>query len=406
MRHDHTEWLTHFVRGRNPAQDFPFENEEQNGWFCGGELGWNASAFDVLKTIIRLGGITPGYSFRGGRTTIYGGQPAICATEMPIYSFASYARDRADPTSVSAYGISFLKSEFYAAGGRQAIYGLSTDQVRYIKNDTLSRIFEDSILPLREQYRYVAHNPASYLRRIDWSHEREWRWIAQDLDLDEIWAKNYNGQLDPIPALPIFKGQLEGRSFTRLCVIVWSQEEAEEIRRLITSLYLASSNNYDTPFDKNLLLRSRIIVLKDVVDAVESKRDLDAQTIEGLARAQLLQAVVVTTPPTNAAATVAAAMAAAGAAATNATALFVRKGNGFILQGFAHAVTYDVTHPIVQYMLSSGEAMGPFDGAVWIKYPGAYGATEIDLAVNVAQAASDVLSSQLGIDVHVETRLD
>src|SRR5690349_18006638 len=65
MRHDHTRWLTHFVRDRVPDQDFA-DDRVKDG--VGGELGPDADAFSVLAAIIRLGGITPGYSFRNGRT--------------------------------------------------------------------------------------------------------------------------------------------------------------------------------------------------------------------------------------------------------------------------------------------------------------------------------------------------
>src|SRR5438105_15895287 len=105
MRHDYTKWLTHFVRDRIPEQDFPGDSEEVSGRFQGDELEPDASAFAVLKTIIPLGGIAPGYSFRNGRTTIYGGQPAVCAN---------------DSGKVSAYGIAFLKPEFYSLTACQA----------------------------------------------------------------------------------------------------------------------------------------------------------------------------------------------------------------------------------------------------------------------------------------------
>jgi len=172
-RHDQTAWLTHFVRDRIPEQDFPGEDEDEFEYFAGGELDPDAGAFEVLTAIIRLGGIIPGYSFRKGRTTIYGGQPAVCATEMPLHAFATYARERAKAGNVSAYGISFLKSEFYAAGGRPAIYGLSESNVTYRRNDPTCRIIDEAILPVREQFRFIAHNPGGAMRPIDWSHERE-----------------------------------------------------------------------------------------------------------------------------------------------------------------------------------------------------------------------------------------
>ncbi|QPI27235.1 hypothetical protein I0J99_08355 [Sinorhizobium meliloti] len=276
MRHDHTNWLTHFVRDRNPDQDFPGGDEDDCGFFAGGELEIDASAFQVLKTIIRLGGITPGYSFRNGRTTIYGGRPAICVTEMPLYSFATYVKSRGDTAKASAYGIAFLKAEFFTAGGRPVIYGLSTDNPNYKENTTTSRIFCDSVLPLSEQYRYVAFNPSSRTNWIDWSHEREWRWIVQDPDRDHIWLRDYHGVYDTAPGLPLFKGAMEGGAFTRVCVIVWDREEAAEIQELLTGLYLAGSNNYGTPFERNLIAASHIVVLEDVIDAVEKGNKLNS----------------------------------------------------------------------------------------------------------------------------------
>ncbi|WP_152974669.1 hypothetical protein [Burkholderia pseudomallei] len=406
-RHDHTAWLTHFVRDRNPEQDFPGTDEDEFGHYVGGEIDCDAKAFEVLKTIIRLGGLTPGYSFRKGRTTIYGGQPAVCATEMPLYAFATYARERAEAGNVSAYGIAFLKSEFYAAGGRPAIYGLSTDNVSYIRNTATCRVFDESVLPEREQFRYVAHNPAQLRGRLDWSHEREWRWVPQNSDLDEIWVKDYNDVLGPTPALPIFKGNRNGRPFTRVCVIVWSNDEADEIRELLTGLYLAGANNYDTPFDKKLIERSRIIVLEDVVSAVECGNDIDAQTIEGLAKAQLLQSITITEAPTNANQIIADAFAAADAATVDASAAYDAKhGNHFSGFGFAHVATTDVTNPIVQHLLATGNASGPYDGEVWINVPGTMGSGDLNRAEAVCTAIAKVLSEHLGIFVYVTTRED
>jgi hypothetical protein len=71
-RHDHTAWLTHFVRDRKPEQDFPGDDDDESGRYAGGEIDLDAKAFEVLNTIIRLGDLTPGYSFRKGCTTIYG----------------------------------------------------------------------------------------------------------------------------------------------------------------------------------------------------------------------------------------------------------------------------------------------------------------------------------------------
>lgn len=408
MRHDYTKWLTHFVRDRVPEQDFPGDSEEESGRYHGDEIEPDADAFAVLKTIIRLGGITPGYSFRSGRTTIYGGQPAVCATEMPLYSLAQYVRSRSDSGKVSAYGIAFLKTEFHAAGGRPVIYGLSTDNPRFIENTATRRIFDAGVLPVAEQYRYVAYNPASASNWVDWSHEREWRWIVQNKENDEVWAQNFEGMIGPTPALPVFKGRLDGRPFTRVCVIVWAHEEAQVIRELLTGIYLAGCNNYDTPFDRNLIEASRIIVLQDVVALVETGKHLGAQTIEGLEEADLLLPIAIAEPPKDAPIIVARALEKAGAAAKAAADAYSAANNphgGYC--GHAHATTYDVTNPLVQFLLKEEKASGPFDGAVWIDFPQTYPPSpSLDYNEAACEAAAEVLSAELGIKVYCTSLAD
>jgi hypothetical protein len=407
LRHDHTDWVTHFVRDRNPDQDFPGQDEDEFGFFAGGELDAGATAFEVLQTIIRLGGITPGYSFRNGRTTIYGGNPAVCATEMPLYSFATYAKKTANTSKVSAYGISFRKDEFFAAGGRPAIYGLSKGSASYVINHATRRILAEDVLPRHEQFRYVAHNPSGQTVWIDWSHEREWRWIPRSPDEDQIWVQDYNGIYGPTPALPIFKGKLDGRPFSRVCVIVWTQEEAELIKEMLTGFYLAGSNNYGTPFDRELIAASKIIVLQDVINAVEHGKDVNAQTIEGLAQANLLNSIEIKSPPPDVEKIIDIAMGAAGEAVLDAAKAFkAEHGAGSGYCGFAHAVTYDVTNAIVQHLLATNRASGPFDGRVWIGFPHSGGSQEMDYNEAIATAAAKALSKHLGISVYMESNPD
>ena len=286
MRHDHTNWLIHFVRDRNPEQDFPGNTQEEFDDFVGGELECDAPAFSVLKTIIRLGGLTPGYSFRKGRTTIYGGHPAICATEMPLYSFAQYAKGKTNSKNVSAYGVAFLKSEFYAAGGRPAIYGLSVNNVTCTKNTSLFRVLDTSILPESEQYRYVAYNPQQN-HWIDWGHEREWRWRVTNEDDEYLWCMDGTGCYEPVPGLNLVSGVENEEYFSKIYVIVWERKEATEIQEMLTGFFLAGGNGY-IPFCRELLKRSKIIILNKVIAAVEEGKNLNSQTIEGIEDACLL----------------------------------------------------------------------------------------------------------------------
>ncbi|WP_181791668.1 hypothetical protein, partial [Myxococcus llanfairpwllgwyngyllgogerychwyrndrobwllllantysiliogogogochensis] len=127
-------------------------------------------------------------------------------------------------------------------------------------------------------------------------------------------------------------------------IIVWSNDEAEDVRNLLTGLYLAGSNNYGTPFDKSLIERSSIIVLEAVVKAVEEGNDINSQTIEGLAAAQLLQPITITTPPPNAQEIVNAAYAEATRVSAAAHAAYEEE-HGSSFSGFAHVHAVSYTPP-------------------------------------------------------------
>lgn len=268
-------------------------------------------------------------------------------------------------------------------------------------------MFADTVFPICEQYRFVAYNPTS-TNWIDWSHEREWRWKAQDDDKDQVWAEDHNGTLGPIPALPLLKGRLDGRPFSKLCFIVWTSEEANELQELLTGFYLAGGNNYDTEFDKLLISRSKIIVLADVVEAVEKDKRLPSQTIEGLEEANLLRPILLHEPSEDNAKRIAHALQNASVAGKSAALEYVENHPADAgSSGFAHAITFDVTSPIVQQLLSSGSASGPFDGKVIINIPETWSFRQsLDYQEYVMKAAVESLKKDLGISVFVDTRLD
>lgn len=406
MRHDHTDWLIHFVRDRLPEQDFPGD-EDAFDFYAGGELPCDAPAFSVLKTIIRLGGLIPGYSFRSGRTSIYGGTPAVCATEMPIYSFSDYVRRRNKPGAVSAYGLAFLKSEFYAAGGRPVIYGLSCKNVKYEVNTPAIRILDEAVLPKQEQFRYVAYNPAGE-RWVDWSHEREWRWIVQNEDNDSVWCQDANGAIGPTPGLPLFTGPENDGAFTKLCIIVWNEKEAQEIQELLTGFYFAGCNNYSTPFSRRLIEASSIILLDKVISAVEAGVDLDSQTIEGLKKENLCEPIIITTAENGTDAKINIALEKAITAGVEAAQEFIKKGDierGAC--GFVHASTHEIANPIVQYMLKNGLATGPYDGNIRLNIERKWPQSQsIDYKEYVFTAICESLTTELGVPFYIDSRLD
>ena len=124
---------------------------------------------------------------------------------MPLYALLDYARSRDSTHSVLPYGIALPRDEFYRAGGRPVIYGL-TGEHREIKGSRLPRLLHPTcgIAPV-EQYRYVAMS-LDPNRRIDWSHEREWRWCDPNNDCS-------------YPGLPIWLRE-EPHQFSRTFIMV------------------------------------------------------------------------------------------------------------------------------------------------------------------------------------------
>ena len=408
MRHDHTSWLIHFVRDRYPDQDFPEGIEEQGDPLGGGELDIEAKAFDVLKTIIRLGGVIPGRSFRGGRTTIYGGKPAVCATEMPLYSFAQYVKSKSDSKKVSAYGLAVKKTEFYAAGGRPVIYGLSEKNLSYKINSRTLRVFDERVLPEAEQYRYVAYNPQPN-SWIDWSHEREWRWTPSDDIYNLMSYRDSIGYYEEVPALKLFGGAEYNCFFSEVYVIVWNSDEAREIQELLTGFYLSGGNNYDAPFDKKVLKNSKIIILDRVIHAVEKERKISSQTIEGIENICKVEPLILHQDySAEIESEMTRVIELANKAAADESEIYRNKydiDKGAC--GFAYASTYEITHPIIQLMINKRIANGPYDGRVNISLEGEWNNSQsIDYKEAVYKKVSAVLAEELNIQFYVHSRLD
>jgi hypothetical protein len=139
------------------------------------------SPFFLLRCAIRNTKLWATWSYRNGKRSIYGPFPAICFTEMPIAAFLETAVQRSrNGEKISTYSLLFNKKDIYSLGGRPVIYALSNNDVIYPDGNAGGpRIFDNSFLNIREQYRYVTYNPISP-SPVDWTHEREWRWPYYD----------------------------------------------------------------------------------------------------------------------------------------------------------------------------------------------------------------------------------
>lgn len=218
-RYDLSDRLIHFFRSVDPSNGDAPVLPEHWGFAAIDVMDDPLSPFFLLRNAIRQGRLWATWSERGGNRTIYGPNPAVCFTEMPIAAFveAGLARSQRGE-AMSPYGLVFPKPAMFALGVRPVIYALSGD-VSVNRRADGARIIDQAQLPLAEQYRYVTYDPTGS-RPIDWTHEREWRWPLRD-------APPLGGDLPPdiedLHGLDFDDAALSG-----LGVIVKTQRQAEQ----------------------------------------------------------------------------------------------------------------------------------------------------------------------------------
>jgi hypothetical protein len=256
MRIDMSDWLVHFVHRRNPENDPRSDHEDfirvpiaftdqsvpvfsdWDYWDEEDPIAPDDVPIVVMEKIINDGHLRANWSFRKGKPTIYGPRSAVCFTEMPLYALIEYAKARRDEESVATYGVALQKAELFRVGARPVIYGLSSDHCEATPDDEYycrgcrSLAKRCGISP-REQYRYVAMN-LGLERRIDWSHEREWRW-----------TKHYKADTD-IPGLSLWLND-ESHNFSKIVILVQTDEEGKRLLDLLKQYHDHPFTKYGVP---------------------------------------------------------------------------------------------------------------------------------------------------------------
>lgn len=232
-RFDLSDRLIHFFRdieiGSIDAPPMPEHFGFNN--FVEGE---KYPAFFLLRMAIRMHRLCATWSVRGKDRLIYGPLPAVCFSEMPLAAFLESSRKREMAgEKMSSYGLTFSKIGLHERGANPVIYGLTNRNARGYYHENGTRLLNEACLPLDEQYRYVVYNPAPHVK-IDWTHEREWRWPFMG-DFDKVTAelKEFGVISDArdIPGLDIASKQL-----VSIGVVVKTKEEAEYVTHDILTL--------------------------------------------------------------------------------------------------------------------------------------------------------------------------
>lgn len=176
IRFDLSNYLIHFFRD--------VDLEGRNGIIFPEHMGWHNlyedtffPAFFMLRAALRNGRLWATWSMRNGVRTIYGPNPAVCFTEMPIVAFlqAGHARWESGQ-AMSPFALVFPKEVLFQLGALPVISGSSSNagfSTHFDKSG--NRMLPKAIIPSLEQFRYVTLDIGG-AKNIDWTHEREWRW--------------------------------------------------------------------------------------------------------------------------------------------------------------------------------------------------------------------------------------
>ena len=419
-REDLSEWAVHFVHDYNPEADpddsiidfdhfggFPYHrdkaiNDRFDSWRISDEyypIDPDPDALQVLLKIITDGHIRASWAIRNKRPTIYGPRAAVCFTEMPLYALIEYAKQRSRE-SVGTHAVGVLKRELFAAGGRPAIYGLSSKHIESRPKGKAYSGWPRYLAPScglseAEQFRYVAMSADSQ-RPIDWSHEREWRWV------------DHKDQCS-CPGLPIWLAE-EPIAFSRAFVVVPDAAGSKRVIDRLQQLHDAGANDADFLISKETLEATSVVALDQLTDAMTGRmrlEDIPANHIRNFDRPSVTPTFVEEVRNV-----LSRARAAADQAALERLKSAPRTKDGFVadVAGWAHLVVYDSHSPVVSALLQLGEAWANPGSGYYIRGIGGLGwRTEqaLSLAEASARAAQAVLEEyypDLSLGVH--TRWD
>lgn len=397
-RIDLTNWVLHFVHRRNPDNDpaynlnegedtplFHFhEDQKKHERFAmwdvfddSSKLAPDDYPLPVLLKILEDGHIRAGWSFRNEKPTIYGPRAATCFTEMPLYALVEYAKRRPD-NAVGLYAIAILRSELYEAGGRPVIYGLSGRHLELPPNGRRTgNPFIDNwprkLVPAcgideQEQYRYVSMNLAGN-KRIDWGHEREWRWAIED---------NCS-----CPGLPVWLAA-EPIQFSRVVIIVPTQDDADRVLDKVKELHDAGSHNFDYAYNKATLEATRVVAIDAAIAAAGSKaltmrlEDVPSSSIQKFAQPITTPAFKIRVEKALKEARKRAKAAAAAAPSDH-------------LWGHVYLELYSPQSPLATALLEVGKASVIGGVGYWIDDFGRYGFPFIGPSKAAVEAAMEVL---------------
>jgi len=276
VRFDLSPYLIHFFRKLDlDKADVNFTPEDWGP----GEIVEDAAVTPLflLRNAIRLQRLWATWSMRNGRRTVYGPDPAVCFTDMPIAAFIEAGEARAAKgEAMSPIALVLPKDLVHAAGARPVIYGLSTSGQLPSGDGGVPRVMPNSVLPEAEPYRYVTLGTYG---SVDWTHEREWRWPYRgDLpkfdDTPPCYGKDLPGLDLNFPGMGVIvRTKAQARKILHDVLVLKDQQAKGDFSFVLVGEDIASLSGLREPSEVQKALSAAAITLDPFLNMAKSKRD-------------------------------------------------------------------------------------------------------------------------------------
>jgi hypothetical protein len=275
-RFDLSDRLIHFFREVDLEGDRPLPYVDGFGLnnIASGTV-W--PALFLLRCAVRSHRLWATWAVRSGSRGVFGRRPAICFSEMPLAVFlAASAVREGRREAMSSYELTFPKAAMFEIGASPVIYGLTDRGIQIPQNSEGGpRVFGELVMPLDEQYRYVTYSPVGR-KRVDWLHEREWRWpYVGDLskyqaELEEI------GHVSDASNMPSFDFSLA--SLKGISIIVKSKDDAGKLAHDVLPL-VDQGRIWPGHFD-HIVVTEELPPVAELVDPKQTRAAISSSVID------------------------------------------------------------------------------------------------------------------------------
>jgi hypothetical protein len=318
-------------------------------------------AIETLFSVVKYGGLSPLCLLLRGDCVGRNHDAALQFSSASIYPTNNGGQSK-DSTN-HCFAIALITSELITAGARaelNPVLGIACDPETSFDADEWDS--ESFFSKIETEITSIANNRFRPPPAADTYRCPKLYWQITERETEHP-IKLYNrywrdrGAIN-LPAFRLFGGIEDNCYLTKAYIVVPSRYQSEIFQNLATGLYYRSLNYFDTPFSRERLLDTNIIITDEI--AAATNEPLTIEEIEQKYSAAIVKAVdTMTVFDDDIYEKVAAAVTDAVKDGTNAMNAYIATHGEHPWEpcGFAHAETSEVTHPIVQHMIQSGLAV-------------------------------------------------